>query len=106
MAPRFLAFIAAGFCVAALAQQQPVAPGAAPAAAATIPAPITQPAPPSQWTPAQATAAFQRADIDGDGVLSRAEAQHLPLLPRPFEDLDSNKDGLLSLDEYLSGFPH
>lgn len=78
--------------------------GDAPDAAGTAGRPAP-PAPPSQWSDAQVRQAFRYADSDGDGVLTRAEAQRLPLLPRSFEDLDVNKDGVLDLDEYRAGFP-
>jgi Ca2+-binding EF-hand superfamily protein len=48
--------------------------------------------------------AFDAADRDSDGQLSRAEAQRLAILPRSFEDLDQNKDGVLSRSEYQAGF--
>jgi Ca2+-binding EF-hand superfamily protein len=63
-----------------------------------------QPLPASRWTPEQIREAFQRADANGDGVLTRAEAQHLPIMPRSFEDTDLNKDGVLTLEEYLASF--
>ena len=68
------------------------------------PAPATQPLPPSRWTPAQIREAFLRADLNSDGQLSRAEAQRLAMLPRSFEDLDTNKDGALVLAEYEASF--
>ena len=66
-------------------------------------APVT-PLPPSRWTPAQIREAFQLADLNSDGQLSRAEAQRLPMLPRSFEDVDTNKDGALILAEYEASF--
>jgi Ca2+-binding EF-hand superfamily protein len=69
-----------------------------------IPAPVTQPLPANRWTAAQIREAFQLADANADGQLTRAEAQHLPLMPRTFEESDLNKDGLLTLDEYQASF--
>jgi Ca2+-binding EF-hand superfamily protein len=43
---------------------------------------------------------FRRADADGDGALSRAEAQaSFPRLARKFGRLDADGDGRLTLDE-------
>jgi hypothetical protein len=43
---------------------------------------------------------FKRADTDGNGVLSRAEAEKsLPRLYRRFDHVDANRDGQISLDE-------
>lgn len=66
------------------------------------PAPAGQPAPipAARWTPAQLRQAFDEADTDSDGRLSRSEAQRLAILPRSFEDLDRNKDGVLERAEY------
>ena len=88
--------------------QTPTTP--APAAPATVlPAPATVPAPrpmpAARWTADQIREAFDLADSDSDGVLSRAEAQRLTLLPRSFEDMDQNKDGVLQRSEYAAGFP-
>jgi hypothetical protein len=93
--------IATAVCAQSPAATAP-APQAAPAA--PLPAPVTQPLPPSRWTPAQIREAFQRADMNGDGQLTRGEAQHLPMMPRSFEDTDLNKDGVLTLDEYQASF--
>lgn len=71
-----------------------------------IPGPVTQPLPPNRWTAAQIREAFQLADMNGDGQLTRAEAQRLAILPRSFEDTDLNKDGMLTLDEYQASFAH
>lgn len=59
---------------------------------------------PAQWTAEQVREAFQAADVNRDGQLSRAEAQRLPIMPKSFEDTDQNKDGVLTLDEYLASF--
>lgn len=56
-----------------------------------------------RWTVAQVRQAFLQADADGDRVLTRGEAQWLAILPRSFEELDANKDGVLSAQEYENG---
>ena len=93
-----------GASVACFAQAPAVT--AVPPAASTTPAPATQPQPqPSnRWTAAQAREAFQLADSNSDGQLTRAEAQRLPIMPRSFEETDLNKDGVLTLDEYTASF--
>lgn len=50
-----------------------------------------------------AEAAFQRADADKDGQLSKAEAAQMPAVAQRFDELDSNRDGQLSLAEFLAG---
>lgn len=43
---------------------------------------------------------FGRADADGDGVLSRAEAERgMPRIAGKFARIDQNRDGRLTLDE-------
>ncbi len=43
---------------------------------------------------------FKKADADGNGTLSRAEVEKsMPRLAKPFDQIDSNKDGQLSRDE-------
>ena len=63
-----------------------------------------QPLPAARWTTQQIRQAFDMADSDSDGVLSRAEAQHLSALPRSFEEMDQNKDGSLTRAEYEAAF--
>lgn len=45
-------------------------------------------------------AAFNRADNNNDSKLSRDEAGHLPAIALKFDDLDVNKDGFLSMEEF------
>ena len=102
-----LRFTAAAICMCAGAAfaQTPSTP-AVPAPAAVQPgAPAAAaPQPASRWTAEQIRQAFDSADSDSDGQLSRAEAQRLTILPRSFEDMDQNKDGVLSRREYEAGF--
>lgn len=49
---------------------------------------------------AKAAQRFRHADTDGDGAISRAEAeQHAPRLARRFDRIDGNRDGKLTPDE-------
>ena len=45
-------------------------------------------------------AAFNRADANHDGQLSRAEAEHFPAVAQRFEQIDGNRDGFLSREEF------
>ena len=85
----FIAALAAALPLAALAQQ--AQPG--------------QPAQPAQQ-PASSTPeiAFMRADANGDGKLSKAEAARLPAVATKFDALDKDKDGMLSMGEYMVAF--
>lgn len=89
----------------AWAQTQPqTLPMAPPTTPVAQPAPA-QPLPAARWTPAQIREAFDTADSDSNGELSRAEAQRMAILPRSFEDMDQNKDGVLVRTEYEAAFP-
>ena len=48
-------------------------------------------------------AAFARADTNGDGKLSREEAQRFPEIAARFDELDRDHDGFLSLIEFSAG---
>jgi EF hand len=82
----FIAALAAALPLTALAQTaQPSQPGQQPAAS----------------TP---EIAFMRADANGDGKLSKAEAARLPAVSSKFDALDKDKDGALSMGEYMTAF--
>ena len=84
---------------------QPVAAPLAPAALPVVTVgPTAQPLPANRWTAQQIRQAFELADSDGNGELSRAEAQRLPIVPHSFEEMDQNKDGVISRSEYEAAF--
>jgi Ca2+-binding EF-hand superfamily protein len=45
--------------------------------------------------------AFERADKNGDGKLSKEESENLPAIAQRFEQIDADKDGFISKKEYL-----
>lgn len=45
--------------------------------------------------------AFERSDKNGDGKLSKEEAESLPAIAQRFEQIDVDKDGMISKAEYL-----
>ena len=97
---------AGSLAVAAAMAQTPStpAPPAPVAVQPAAPAGTAQPVPAARWTAEQVRQAFDLADSNSDGQLSRAEAQRLSILPHSFEDLDQNKDGVLGRSEYEAGF--
>jgi EF hand len=80
-----------------------------PLAAVALAAALLAAAPPAQAQTAApagkeaAEAAFKRADANGDGKLSKEEAARLPEIAARFDELDKDKDGALTLVEYLAG---
>ena len=67
--------------------------------------PQTPPGTPAPTASEQATldAAFKAADTDKDGKLSNAELVQIPVLATKFADLDKNKDGFVTSDEFTAG---
>src|SRR4051812_18333555 len=100
--------IAAAASPLAGAQALPApAPAVVPAVPAAVPVPVPYrpaPIPASRWTPQQIRQAFDAADANSNGELTRAESQQLSILPRSFEDMDENKDGTVSRGEYENAF--
>lgn len=45
-------------------------------------------------------AAFNRADTNADGKLSREEARHFPAVEARFDQIDANHDNFISRDEF------
>jgi hypothetical protein len=103
-APAFAIAIAASWLVIESAGAQTLPP-TAPPPPPSGPAAPAKPPPAARWTAAQIREAFDMADSDSNGELSRAEAQRLAILPRTFEEMDQNKDGVLVRDEYEGAFP-
>lgn len=70
-----------------------------------VQAQLQQPAPRAARGEAHqhANAAFDRADANGDGKLSREEAQRLPAVAERFDEIDSNGDRSLSREEFQRG---
>ncbi len=48
---------------------------------------------------ARLVAAFKKADKDNDGTLNREEAKAMPRVLKNFDSIDTDKDGLVSLDD-------
>ena len=89
--------------VAAAQMAAPAAPTATPkaATAGTDPKPV---ATSSAKDKATMEVAFSRADTNGDGKLSKVEAARMPAIAARFEELDTNKYGSLSMDEFSMGY--
>ena len=98
-----LAVLALGAGLCAAVHGQPALSGAFPGAPAAVQPALPAPLPAGRWTVVQVQQAFERADANADGQLTRAEAQYLAILPRSFEELDANKDGVLTRGEYEAG---
>lgn len=54
-------------------------------------------------SPQAATMAFDRADTNNDGQLSAQEAAKLPAIGQRFKELDVDRNGMLSRDEFEKG---
>ncbi len=85
--------------LSAFAQTAPAQPGDPSASGATsaAPNPLSSPSPKPHH--GEAKQRFLQADSNGDGKLSRDEAQSLPHLAKRFADIDSDRDGYITRDE-------
>jgi Ca2+-binding EF-hand superfamily protein len=83
-----------------------LARGAAVAALALTLSPLVHAQQPTEQAPKVESAeqAFKRADANGDGKLSKTEAARLPAIADRFDALDTDKDGFLSMGEFMTGF--
>ena len=82
-----LATAGTGFAAAALAQATPATPAA--------------PNAPSRMV---VEAAFTKADVNGDGKVTKDEASKMPEIAGKFDMLDSDKNGALSMAEFAKGY--
>jgi len=48
---------------------------------------------------------FYAADVNHDDGLDRREAQHMPMLTQYFTEVDSNKNGKVTRQEYFEAMP-
>ncbi len=93
--------------VAALHAQQ--TPGTAPDASSSLSSgavigPSSSPSTSDLDTPrASSQAAFDRADANRDGQLSAQEAALLPAIGNRFQELDADKNSMLSREEFQEG---
>lgn len=55
------------------------------------------------FTAQQVAQSFLGADANRDGELTRGEAQRLSIAPYSFEEMDLNKDGIITRFEYEDG---
>ncbi len=59
--------------------------------------------PSGRTSPQAASMAFDRADANKDGQLSPQEAAKLPAIGQRFKELDTDKNGMLSREEFEKG---
>lgn len=48
---------------------------------------------------------FYAADANHDGGLDREEAKNMPMLTKYFDEVDTNKDGKVTRQEYFDAMP-
>lgn len=91
-----------GVAIATHAQSNPPAPTADSMASAQMTtAGAVDVIAPNRITSREVDAAFNRADTNHDGKLSREEARHFPVIEPNFDQLDGNHDHFISRDEFM-----
>ncbi|MFC5521885.1 EF-hand domain-containing protein [Polaromonas jejuensis] len=97
----FAALVVAGGIMSARAQTPATATASPPRPAAQLTSAGTTDAIPHNRTTAKdLDAAFDRADTNHDGKLSRQEAEHFPALAPHFDEFDTNHKGFLSREDF------
>lgn len=69
---------------------------------ADVPAPA--PAHPGPYTALEIARSFIQADVKAHGELTRDEAARLTIMPKSFEEMDTNHDNILTRSEYEDAF--
>ena len=95
-----LAAFAMGAASASHAQSTPKAGSANSAPSQMTPVAAAGAIPANKVTSQDLDAAFNRADANHDGQLSRAEAEHFPAVAQRFDQIDGNRDGFISREEF------
>ena len=98
-----MAALAMGAAAAARAQNSPPSPASPSSPTAQMSPSATATAiPPNRVTRNDLEAAFNRADTNRDGKLSRQEAEHFPAVAQRFELIDTDHDTFISRSEFSS----
>ncbi len=108
------AALSLGSIAALHAQPQPNPAGTAPGTGQSAPGAVISPGPTSPAADQSGSAgllaagtasqaAFERADSNSDGQLSATEAAALPAIGNRFEELDTDRSGMLSSAEFEEG---
>jgi hypothetical protein len=88
---------------AVVAQHEPGSPAGSYSSPPQSQAPPASPAPPPGGS-ANVAAIFDKLNTSHTGKLTREEAKAQPTVAGNFDAADTNKDGVLSKDEFLSAF--
>lgn len=98
-----VAALAMGAASAARAQNSPPSPASPSSPSAQMmPSATAGTIAPNRVTRQDLEAAFNRADTNRDGKLSRQEAEHFPALAQRFELIDTDHDTFISRSEFSS----
>lgn len=95
--------LAAGVLMTTQAQTQtnPQPPTVSAASSQLLAVGVVDAIPSNKTTNREVDEAFNRADANADGRLSREEARHFPAIEPRFDQIDSNHDNFISRDEFM-----